>query len=265
MAKLSKIVRDKNPLQLGFPFALWTIAMIREVVQRQFGVRLSEVSVGRLLKTLGFTPQRPLHRAWQQDPVLVEQWTTREYPKIQALAKREKAEIFFGDEAGIRSDHHAGTTWSPKGSTPIVKSTGARFGLNMLSAISPRGELRFMVVEGGVTAAVFVTFLKRLVEGAVRPIFLIVDGHPTHKSKAAKKFVESTNGMLRLFLLPPYSPELNADELVWGHVKGRVGRQLVASKEELKSKVIGVLRHLQKSTQKVANFFLTPTCRYAAA
>ena len=165
MAKLSRIVRTKNPLQLDFEFALWTLAMIRELIKREFDVRLSEVSVGRLMKRLGFTPQRPLYRAWQQDPALVEQWREEEFPQIAARAKREKALIFFADESGLRSDHHAGTSWSPRGQTPIVKATGARFSLNMLSAVNALGHFRFMTVVGRVTATVFRDFLKRLITG----------------------------------------------------------------------------------------------------
>ena len=161
MAKLSRIIHTKNPLQLKFDYALWTLAMIRELIRWEFDVKLSEVSVGRLMKRLGFTPQRPLYRAWQQDEALVAQWRETEYPKIAARAKRENALIFFADEAGMRSDYHAGTTWSPKGKTPVVKATGARFSFNMISAVNARGHFRFMTVEGAVTAKVFRDFLKR--------------------------------------------------------------------------------------------------------
>jgi transposase len=139
MAKLSRIIRTKNPLQLRFAYALWTLAMIREVIKQQFGVSLSEVSVGRLMRRLGFSPQRPLHRAWQQDPVAVDVWRTESFPKIAKRAKREGAVVFFADESGIRSDYHAGTSWGPVGQTLIVKATGARFGCNMLSAVSAVG------------------------------------------------------------------------------------------------------------------------------
>jgi len=148
MARLSRMIRDKTPLQFKFEYALWTLALIRDLIKKQFGVKLSEVSVGRLMKRLGFTPQRPLYRAWQQNPELVQSWQDTEYPKIAKRAKKEGALIFFADEAGIRSDNHAGTTWAPKGQTPVVKATGARFGLNMLSAVNAQGRFRFMTVDG---------------------------------------------------------------------------------------------------------------------
>jgi hypothetical protein len=106
-----------------------------------------------------------------------------EFTKIKALARKEKADIYFGDEASVRSDFHSGTSWAPKGHTPVVKTTGARFSVNMISAINPRGKLRFMTIDGRFNAAKFIEFLNRLIHKSENPIFLIVDGHPTHKAK----------------------------------------------------------------------------------
>ncbi len=263
MERLARIVREKNPQQLKFDYALWTLDMIRVLIRREFDVRLSEVSVGRVMKRLGFTPQRPLYRAWQQDPHLVDEWRTKTYPEIEARAKRENALIFFADESGIRSDHHAGTTWAPKGQTPVVKKTGARFTLNMLSAVNALGHFRFMTVEGTVTAKVFRDFLNRLITGMERKIFLIVDGHPSHKAKLVKDFVAEHLDRIELFYLPPYSPELNPDELVWGHVKSKIGKKAVLTKDELVSAAQNALRSLQKMPHIVASFFHAPTCSYA--
>ena len=263
MNQLSRILRKRNPLQLGFEFALWTLPMIRGLIKSEFGVKLSEVSVSRLMKRLGFTPQRPLYRAWQQDAELVDRWTQEEYPKIVARAKREKGLIFFADEAGMRSDHHSGTTWAPKGETPIVKATGARFGLNMISAVNPQGAFRFMVVEGSVTAVVFRDFLSRLLAGMDRKIFLIVDGHPTHKAKLVRQFVDANKDRIELYLLPPYSPELNPDEQVWANVKSRITKATVQSKGELKLLAIRALRRLKKLPNIVSGFFENPFCQYA--
>lgn len=265
MQWIYKTVTSKNPLQLNFPFALWTRAMIRTVICRRFGVKLSLSSVGRLLAQLGLSCQKPLFRAWQQDASRVQQWLEKEYPRIRAQAKREGAEVFFEDESGVRSDFHGGTTWAPQGKTPVVRVTGQRFSLNMISAISPKGSLRFMVVKGGVGAKVFIRFLKRLLQGRRRPIFLIVDGHPAHRAKIVKKFVESTNGKLRLFSLPPYSPELNPDELVWNDVKNNgVARSIVNGPRDLHRIVVGRLRFLQKTPERVRSFFQAPETRYAA-
>jgi transposase len=263
MEKLARIVREKNPLQLKFEYALWTLAIIRELIRREFAVNLSEVSVGRLMRRLGFTPQRPLYKAWQQDPHLVNEWRTKEYPKIVAKAKGENALIFFADESGIRSDYHAGTTWASVGQTPLVKATGARFSLNMISAVNSLGHFRFMTVEGRINAGVFRDFLTRLITGVDRKIFLIVDGHPTHKAKMVREFVKENRKKIELFFLPAYSPELNPDELAWAHIKAKIAKATTQTKAELKNMVKRVMRRLQKMPLIVKSFFHAPSCAYA--
>ena len=263
LKKIYDIVTLKNPLQLKFEFALWTRYMVRDLIWDQFRVKLSLVSVGRLLKKMGLSPQKPLHRAYQQDPNLVQQWLESEFPKIKALARKAKADIYFGDEASVRSDFHSGTSWAPKGQTPVVKTTGARFSVNMISAISPRGLLRFMTIDGRFNAARFIDFLKRLIHNAEKPIFLIVDGHPAHKAKKVREFIKSTKGKLRLFILPPYSPELNPDELVWNNLKShRIGRKIITGPDDLKQKIISSLRSLQRMPSKIIGFFKEKHVRY---
>ncbi len=162
-----RTVTEKNPLQLKFTFALWTAKMVGQLIYARFGVKMSKSSVCRLLSQLGLTPQRPVWRAYQQRPEEVQRWLQQEYPQIHRMAKKHNALIFFGDEAGVRSDHHAGTTWAVKGKTPVVSSTGARFGLNLLSAVSAQGEFRFMTVKGRVGAVQFIEFIKRLLHNGV--------------------------------------------------------------------------------------------------
>lgn len=258
-------VTSKNPLQLKFTFALWTSKMVGQIIKQRFGIRLSKASVCRLLGQMGLTPQRPVWRAYQQKGVDVEKWLKTEYPRIRMLAKRCNAQIFFGDEAGVRSDHHAGTTWARKGQTPVVSSTGARFGLNLISAVSAQGGFRFMTVKGRVTAREFIAFIRRLLAGMKRPVFLIVDGHPTHKAKMVKRFVATLKKRFRLFYLPPYSPELNPDERVWNDLKNNaVGRQAIATPKQLKTAVLGHMRLIQKSPARVCAYFQNESTQYAA-
>jgi transposase len=218
IARLYEWIVGSDPAQFSFEFALWTREMVRQVIRREFQISLSVVSVGRLLRTMGLSPQRPLYRAYQQNPEAVQRWKDEQFPAIRTQAKAEGATIYFADEAGVRSDYHAGTTWAPVGRTPVVKATGARFSLNMLSAVSAQGALRFMIHEGTVNATVFIEFCKRLLRDADRPVYLVVDGHPAHRARATTEFVASTEGRLKLFLLPAYSPELNPDEWVWKNV-----------------------------------------------
>lgn len=259
-----RTVTTKNPLQLQFPYALWTREMVKELIARKYGVQLNVTSVGRLLKKLGLSCQRPLMRAFQQNPVVVSEWIERDYPKIKKSALKEKAEIYFEDEAGVRSDYHRGTTWAVRGDTPVIRTTGARFSMQMISAITARGKMKFMTHNGKVNAKVFCEFLKRLIHNAANKIFLIVDGHPVHRSTSVKKFVQSTKGKLRLFYLPPYSPELNPDELVWNNVKNKVGRSLIKGPDDLGKKVRYYLRSLQRNPETICAFFQEPNVRYAA-
>ena len=164
------------------------------------------------------------------------------------------ATVFFADEAGIRSVYHTGTTWAPAGQTPVVTATGRRFSLNMLSAVSPKGEFRFMLHDGTVTAPVFKTFLQRLMVSATNPVFVVVDGHPVHKSALVRQYIESQAGMLQLFFLPPYSHQLNPDEQVWAHVNRRVSIQFVECKDEMKRLALGALRRMQKLPNLVRSF-----------
>ena len=173
-------------------------------------------------------------------------------------------EIYFADESSVRSDYHSGTTWAPKGMTPVVKSTGARFSINMFGAATARGKLRFRTFKGTMTAPVFINFLRGLQRDADKPVFVIVDGHPVHRSRAVREYVQSTEGALRLFFLPGYSPELNPIEQAWNHAKRHnVGTRIVKGPDQLRKLAISALRKLQKLPAVVMGFFRHPECAHA--
>jgi transposase len=266
IARLYALIVGGDPRQLQFDFALWTRDMVRQVIRAEFNVALSVVSVGRLLRKMGLSPQRPLHRAYEQNAEAVQRWKSETYPGIRAEAEAAGATIYFADEAGIRSDYHSGTTWAPVGRTPVVEGTGKRFSINMISAITAKGALRFAVYEGNTNAASFIDFCKRLMHDASGPVYLIVDGHSAHHAKVTSEFVASTKGKLKLFFLPGYSPQLNPDEWVWKNVKhDRIGKTGVTSQDDLKSKAIGALRRLQKLPRLVRGFFADPSLSYITA
>ncbi len=266
LQRLYTLVVGNDPRQLRFAFALWTRDMVRDLIRREFSVRLSAVSVGRLLRKLGLSPQRPLYRAYQQNPEAVRRWKVEDYPQIRAQAQQVGATIWFADEAGVRSDYHAGTTWAPVGQTPVVAATGDRFAVNLISAVTTRGGLRFAVYDGNLNGGVFIDFCRRLLHDAPGPVFLVLDGHPVHRSNAVREFAEATNGRLRLFFLPGYSPELNPDEWVWKNIKhDRLGRSGVDSVADLKSKALAALHRLQKLPHLVQGFFRDLNLRYITA
>src|SRR3954465_9347410 len=213
LSELAGLIAESDPRDHGFAVALWTRGVIRQLIEARFGVQLTVASVGRTLHELGFSAQRPLYRAEQADPVAGARGKEVEYPTIAAAARATGGTVYFVDEAGVRSDYHTGTTWAPVAKTPAVRTTGARFGLNLISAISAKGALRFSVLTGTLTAAGFIAFLKRLTHDAEHngsnPVYCIVDNHPAHRAKAVDRFVASTDGALRLYRLPAYSPQLN--------------------------------------------------------
>jgi transposase len=266
MSILFAMIAGGNPAQYQLEFALWTRDLVRQVIEKRFGVRLSVGSVGRILRSLDLSPQRPLHRATQQDPARVARWKNEEYPAIRAEAAQVGATIYFADEAGIRSDYHSGTTWAPVGRTPVVRTTGARHSLNMISAVTAKGAMHFTTFTGKMTAEVFIAYCQDLLHDDGGTVFLVLDGHPVHRSRAVREFAASTNGRLRLFFLPPYSPELNPDEWVWKNVKhDRVGKTAITSFDDLQHKAETALLRLKQLPDLVRAFFADPDLHYIGA
>jgi transposase len=264
-AQIAKALVDRNPDQLKLPFYLWTREAVAQLIERRFGIQLSIWTVGRYLARWGFTPQKPMRRAFEQKPEEVRRWLEEDYPSIRKQAKREKAEICWGDEMGLRSDHAVGRSYSRRGHTPIIPGAGKRFGCNMISSITNRGRLNFMVFNKKFQSDVFSNFLRRLVRQSTRKVFLIVDSHPVHHSKKVKKWLEKNDKHIRLFYLPGYSPELNPDELLNQDVKSNaVGRRRAGNQKELISNVRNYLRNRQQQPHIIKQYFQEKHVRYAA-
>ena len=264
-ALMVRTITDRCPDQLKMPFVLWTREVVQVWIERRFGIRLSVWTVGRYLKRWGLTPQKPLRRAYEQDPVKVKRWLKEEYPAIARRAKAEKAEIHWGDQMGVRSDHHAGRSYGRRGQTPVIPATGKRFGCNVMSTITNRGTLRFMVFRKGFNTSVMLDFLSRLVRSANRKVFLILDNHPVHRARKVKAWLSEHTRQVKLFFLPHYSPELNPDELLNQDVKtNAVGRRNAATPRELESNVRSYLHATQKRADIVRNYFNEKHVSYAA-
>jgi transposase len=265
--ELIALVRESTPDQLGLAGFLWTRDAVAELLTQRYGVWLARTTVGGYLRRWGFSPQRPQRRALEQNPVAVARWLAEEFPAIRALAKREGGVVLWLDEMGVRSDAAAGRSWAPVGQTPVIKGTGKRFRVNMISAISNQGLLRFRLFTGSFTGAVFIDFLRRLLRDCQgRKVHLIVDGHPVHRAKLVSAFIGRHAERIELHFLPGYSPELNPVELLNHDVKANAaGRRRPRSAGELREELHGYLRRRQRQPAVLVRFFDHPTTRYAAA
>ena len=264
-ASIVRLVSERCPDQLKLPFALWTREAVGQLIARRCGINVSVWTVGRYLRRWGFTPQKPLRRAYERDPVAVERWLTEEYPAIRLEARRAGAEIHWGDEMGMRSDHQAGRSYGRKGRTPVIAGTGRRFRCNLISSITNRGHLTFMVFKDRFTAAVMIRFLRRLIRQHRRPLFLIVDSHPVHNSRKVGQWINRHRQQVRLFLLPAYSPELNPDEYLNQDVKtNAVGRQRPHDQPDMIQRVRSYLWSTQRQPHLVKNYFQHEKVQYAA-
>jgi transposase len=262
---IQRFITDRCPDQLKMPFALWTREAVQHLIHHCFGIKLHKRTVGTYLKSWGYTAQKPLRRSYAQQPQRVERWLKEEYPAIAERAKKENAEIHWGDESGINSGCQVGTSFAPKGKTPVLKYSGKRFSISMISTITNKGGLRFMIYEGGLNIAIFIKFLGRLIMNQKRKVFLILDNLKVHHGKKVQSWVEKNKDAIELFFLPPYAPEYNPDEYLNNAVKKRIHqRRMSRTQNELSSHVRSTLSKLQKETETVKNLFLAPSVFYAA-
>lgn len=262
---LKELLVDKTPDQLKLPFALWTRDAVRLVIKQQYGLDLPIRTMGEYLKRWGFTPQKPTKRAYEQNPEKLNQWLDVEYPEIATRAKNEKADILWGDETGINNQAYNVKGFSPKGKAPIIRLHAKKCSINMISAITNQGKVRFMLYRETMTSAVLIKFLSRLVKDSPRKVFLILDNLRVHHSKMVQKWLEDNKEKIEVFFLPPYSPEVNPDEYLNGDLKGKIRSGIPArSESDLLKKTRSFMKTLQRRPTHVRNYFKHPSIAYAA-
>ena len=256
-------INGKNPMQYGFDFGLWTRRIVRELIAQRCGVSLSLAAVGTLLARLDLRAQKPLERACQRDPEAIERWQRETYPALVRQARREGAEIYFWDESGFRADHVQGKTWAKKGHTPVISVPGQRQSVSAASALSSKGAFWFATYPGALNGELFVALLRKLMYRRRKPLHLVLDSLPAHKSRVLKAYVAATRGKLTLHYLPGYAPELNPDELVWSYAKrtGRARRPLQRG-EKLAPQVAAQLAEIGHNPALVRSFFRHPSVTY---
>jgi len=262
--QVKRWILGKDPRQDGFDFGLWSRRIVQTLIQERMGVALGLTAVGRLLASLGITPQKPLRRAYERDPKAVQLWLEQTYPRLKQRARRLGAKIFFLDEAGFQSDPPPGCTYGLKGQTPVVVTSGQRQSINVISAVNARGEFWATTYPGKLNAEAFVAFLRNFIKGRGRKIFLVIDGHPAHKAKVVRRYVETLKGRLELIVLPADAPDLNPDELVWSQMKKNgVSKKPLKKNESLRDRVEEDLINLHGNRKLVRSFFCAESVRYA--
>ena len=262
MSWLYNKVTQGDPRQFKLPFGLWTLEIIRSVLKKHQGIELSKSAVSRLLRHMGLSAQRPVYRSYKRNQSAIDDYLAETYPVLKRKAARKNMKIYFIDEAAVRSDSHHGTTWAPCGDTPSVEDSGDRFTLKMISAVEPRGDMRFSFITGRMNSDRFIDFLRKLRKDADCPIIAVVDNASYHKSKKTVEFGKKEG--IDIALLPTYCPELNPDEQVWNHAKRRLGKLFVVTKDEMKSALMGIMRSIQGNTKLIQSFFNMKDTKYAA-
>ena len=256
-------IDGNDPRQYGLGVGLWTRQIVVVLIEQMLGLRMGVTAVGRMLARLGLTPQKPLQRAYQRDPKAIERWKRETWPAIAAKARQDAADIYFWDESGFRADTVHGKTWARRGQTPVVERPGQRQSISAASAVSAKGGFWYATYPGALDAQRFIELLRKLMQRRRKPLHLVVDGLPAHKTVSVREYVASTQGKLSLHVLPGYAPDLNPDELVWSHVKRTgVARSPLRAGEKLEIRIEQQLREMQKNRRLIRSFFRAPDVAY---
>lgn len=262
---IQQVMRERFPDELNIDSALWTRSAVQTLIACECKVEMPIRTVGEYLKRWGYTPQKPLKRAYEQDPEAVKQWLDTEYPAIEQRAKQQSAEIAWGDESGLRSDAQVGRGYAPRGQTPEIQPSTQRVSVNYLASISNQGKVRFMLYTRKLTAQVFILFLERLMAKRERQLMWIVDRHPVHRSEEVRQWLLQHQDQIEMYFLPPYSPELNPAEYLNCDVKQGVhSKPPTRNLTQLKRRLRSHLFKLQKLPARIAKYFQHPSIAYAA-
>ncbi|WP_425220112.1 IS630 family transposase [Ralstonia solanacearum] len=260
-----QLIADKTPDQLKMPYALWTRAAVGQLMEQCFGIRLAVRTVGLYLSRWGFTPQKPMRKAYEQSPAAVKKWLEHDSPVIAARAKAEGAEIHWGDESGLRSDDVRGRSYAPRGQTPVVRVSNKRHGLSVISTVTNKGEMRWKIFDGALNADILIDFMQRLIRGAKKKIFLVLENLRVHHAKPVKEWLQANKERIEVFYLPSYSPELNPDEMLNADLKQAVTKLAPArTKLQLVKATSSHLRSVQRQPARVRKYFEHEPIRYAA-
>lgn len=263
--EIQRLIIDKTPEQFKLAFALWTRGAVQLLIKKLYRLEMPIRTVGAYLQRWGFTPQKPVKRAYEQNPQAVKQWLETEYPILMARAKKEKAVIHWGDETGLQTDAYRVRGFAPQGKTPVVRLPAKKSSVNMISAITNQGLVRFMMYRENMTSQLLIKFMSRLVKDTDQKVFLILDNLRSHHSKKVKQWLEEHQEEIMVFYLPSYAPELNPDEYLNGDLKGRVhSGQPARSQNDLEYKTRSFMRKLQKRPEHVRSYFRHPMVKYAA-
>lgn len=264
-ADVRKLITDKTPDQLKMPYALWIRPSVAQLIEQCFGIRLPARTMGLYLALWGFTPQKPMKKAYEQSPAAVKKWLGEDYPVIAARAKAEGAEIHWGDESCQRSDDVRGRGFAPKGGTPVIRVNNKRHGLSVISTVTNKGQMRWRIFDGALNANILIDFLRRLIKAATKKVFLILDNLRVHHAKPVKAWLAEHAHEIEVFYLPSYSPELNPDEMANADIKQAV-TQLVPARTKLQL-VKATARHMrsvQRQPERIRKYFEHGPVRFAA-
>jgi len=263
--QLRSVIVGENPKQMSLPYALWNRRAVMQLVKILFDIDMPIRTVGEYLLRWGYTPQRPIKRALEQNPAKVEQWMNETYPTIAARAKAEGAVIYWGDETAVAEDGHWLRGYAPAGQTPVLAAPNKRHGLSMISAISNQGLVRFEFIEEAMNTELFIGFMEKLVADSPQKVFLILDNLKVHHAKKVTAWLEEHKARIEVFYLPPYSPEINPDEYL-----NRDFKTVLRTSDRAKSnnillqKAQAFMQFLMETPDRVRAYFGHTAVKYAA-